>query len=217
MDFVIAFALFLCAMLFCLIRDYALYWALAFALLLFFGVGLRRGYKAGALAKMAWSKMPKTMIVLRIIFLIGILTGLWRSCGTIAFCIYYGVRAIPPTLFVLLSFLLTALLSYALGTSFGVTSTAGVVLIALARSGGVNAAVTAGAIMSGVYFGDRGAPLREPRRRADGDAALPQRQAHAPHGAAAIYDLSCVLCDPVAPQPAFGRGRNAADRARGQL
>ena len=158
MDFVIAFALFLAAMLFCLIRDYALYWALAFALVLFFGVGLRRGYKAGALAKMAWSKMPKTMIVLRIIFLIGILTGLWRSCGTIAFCIYYGVRAIPPSLFVLLAFLLTALLSYALGTSFGVTSTAGVVLIALARSGGVSTAVAAGAIMSGVYFGDRGAP-----------------------------------------------------------
>ena len=154
----IAFALFLAAMLFCLIRDYALYWALAFALMLFFGVGLRRGYKAGALAKMAWSKMPKTMIVLRIIFLIGILTGLWRSCGTIAFCIYYGVHAIPPSLFVLLAFLLTALLSYALGTSFGVTSTAGVVLIALARSGGVSTAVAAGAIMSGVYFGDRGAP-----------------------------------------------------------
>ena len=158
MDFGIAFALFLGAMLFCLIRGYALSWALAFALALFFAVGLRRGYKAGALAKMAWSKMPKTMIVLRIIFLIGILTGVWRSCGTIAFFIYYGVRAIPPSLFVLLAFLLTALLSYALGTSFGVTSTAGVVLIALARSGGVNPAVAAGAILSGVYFGDRGAP-----------------------------------------------------------
>ena len=158
MDFGIAFALFLGAMLFCLIRGYALSRALAFALALFFAVGLRRGYKAGALAKMAWSKMPKTMIVLRIIFLIGILTGVWRSCGTIAFFIYYGVRAIPPSLFVLLAFLLTALLSYALGTSFGVTSTAGVVLIALARSGGVNPAVAAGAILSGVYFGDRGAP-----------------------------------------------------------
>ena len=158
MDFGIAFALFLGAMLLCLIRGYALSWALAFALALFFAVGLRRGYKTGALAKMAWSKMPKTMIVLRIIFLIGILTGVWRSCGTIAFFIYYGVRAIPPSLFVLLSFLLTALLSYALGTSFGVTSTAGVVLIALARSGGVAPAVAAGAILSGVYFGDRGAP-----------------------------------------------------------
>ena len=97
MDFGIAFALFLGAMLLCLIRGYALSWALAFALALFFAVGLRRGYKTGALAKMAWSKMPKTMIVLRIIFLIGILTGVWRSCGTIAFFIYYGVRAIPPS------------------------------------------------------------------------------------------------------------------------
>ena len=158
MDFAIAFALFLAAMLLCLAKNYALYWALAFALMLFFAVGLRRGFRARALAGMAWSTMPKTMLVLRIIFLIGILTGLWRSCGTIAFFIYYGVRAISPPLFVLLSFLLTALLSYALGTSFGVTSTAGVVLIALARSGGVNPAVAAGAILSGVYFGDRGAP-----------------------------------------------------------
>ena len=50
------------------------------------------------------------------------------------------------------------LLSYALGTSFGVASTAGVVLMALARSGGVSEAVTAGVILSGIYFGDRGAP-----------------------------------------------------------
>ena len=158
MDYLIAFAAFLAAMLFCLLRGYALAWALGFALALFFALGLRRGYGAKALARMAWSKMPKTMIVLRIIFLIGILTGLWRSCGTIAFAIYYGIRAITPPLFVLLAFLLSALLSFALGTSFGVASTAGVVLMALARSGGVNTAVAAGAILSGIYFGDRGAP-----------------------------------------------------------
>lgn len=158
MGYVISFTLFLGAMLLCLFRGIELYWALAFALILFFAVGLRRGYAAKALIKMAWAPMPKTILVLRIIFFIGILTGLWRSCGTIAFCIYYGVRTISPPLFVLLSFLLTAALSYALGTSFGVTSTAGVVLIALARSGGVDPAVAAGAILSGVYFGDRGAP-----------------------------------------------------------
>ncbi|MBE6908705.1 MAG: sodium:proton antiporter [Ruminococcaceae bacterium] len=158
MDFLLAGAVFLGAMLLCVFRDWALYWALALALALFFAVGLRRGHTAKALAKMAWSKMPATLIVLRIIFLIGLLTGLWRSCGTIAFFIWYGVRAISPRLFVLLAFLLSALLSYALGTSFGVTSTAGVVLMALARSGGVDPAVAAGAILSGVYFGDRGAP-----------------------------------------------------------
>ena len=158
MDIVVCFALFLAAMLLCLVKGFPLAWALAFALLLFFGLGLRRGYGARALVRMAWSKMPKSMIVLRILFFIGLLTGLWRSCGTIAFFIYHGIRVITPQLFILVAFLLTVLLSYALGTSFGVASTAGVVLMALARSGGVSEAVTAGAILSGVYFGDRGAP-----------------------------------------------------------
>ena len=158
MDIVVCFALFLAAMLFCLVKDFSLAWALLFALVLFFALGLRRGYGAKALVKMAWSKMPKSMIVLRILFFIGLLTGLWRSCGTIAFFIYHGIRVITPSLFILVAFLLTVLLSYALGTSFGVASTAGVVLMALARSGGVSEAVTAGVILSGIYFGDRGAP-----------------------------------------------------------
>ncbi len=158
MDMMLVFALFLAAMAFCLARSIALYWAIAFGLAATFLMGLRRGYGAKALAKMAWSKMPKTMLVLRILALIGVLTGLWRSGGTIAFFICNGVRAISPPLFVLLAFLLCALLSYALGTSFGVASTAGVVLMALARSGGVDAAVAAGTVMSGIYFGDRGAP-----------------------------------------------------------
>ena len=158
MDIVVCFALFLAAMLFCLVKDFSLAWALLFALVLFFALGLRCGYGAKALVKMAWSKMPKSMIVLRILFFIGLLTGLWRSCGTIAFFIYHGIRVITPSLFILVAFLLTVLLSYALGTSFGVASTAGVVLMALARSGGVSEAVTAGVILSGIYFGDRGAP-----------------------------------------------------------
>ena len=139
MDIVVCFALFLAAMLFCLVKGFSLAWALLFALVLFFALGLRRGYGAKALVKMAWSKMPKSMIVLRILFFIGLLTGLWRSCGTIAFFIYHGIRVITPSLFILVAFLLTVLLSYALGTSFGVASTAGVIL-------------------SGIYFGDRGAP-----------------------------------------------------------
>ena len=74
------------------------------------------------------------------------------------FFIYYGVQAISPKLFVLVAFLLTALIAYALDTSFGVIGTAGIVLMALARSGGVSEAVTAGAVLSGAYFGDRCSP-----------------------------------------------------------
>lgn len=148
MDIVVCFALFLAAMLFCLVKGFSLAWALLFALVLFFALGLRSGYGAKALVKMAWSKMPKSMIVLRILFFIGLLTGLWRSCGTIAFFIYHGIRVITPSLFILVAFLLTVLLSYALGTSFGVASTAGVVLMALARSGGVSEAVSGGGLVS---------------------------------------------------------------------
>lgn len=158
MDSILCFVLFLSSMLFCLIQGFSLAWALLFALVLFFLLGLKHGFGAKALVKMAWSKMPKSMIVLRILFFIGILTGLWRSCGTIAFFIYYGIRIITPQFFLLLTFLLTVLVSYALGTSFGVAGTVGVVLMTLARSGGVSEAVTAGVILSGIYFGDRGAP-----------------------------------------------------------
>lgn len=154
----ICFLLFFAAMLFCLVKDYSLAWALLIALLLFFALGRKQGFSTKALARMAWSKIPTSMIVLRILFFIGILTGLWRSCGTIAFFIYYGIRIITPQLFLLVTFLLTVLLSYALGTSFGVAGTVGVVLMTLARSGGVNEAITAGVILSGIYFGDRGAP-----------------------------------------------------------
>ena len=61
-------------------------------------------------------------------------------------------------MFLLVAFLLTSFISYALGTSFGVVGTVGVILMALARSGGVDAAVTAGTIIAGAYFGDRCSP-----------------------------------------------------------
>ena len=54
MDIVVCFALFLAAMLFCLVKGFSLAWALLFALVLFFALGLRSGYGAKALVKMAW-------------------------------------------------------------------------------------------------------------------------------------------------------------------
>ena len=91
--------------------------------------------------------------------IIGIITASWRICGTISVFVYYGTQIITPSLFLVITYLLACLLSYALGTSFGVTGTLGVIFIALARSGGVNPVITAGVIISGVYFGDRCSPV----------------------------------------------------------
>ena len=79
MGILLCFAAFLAGMLLCLALSWPIAWALGAGLVLFSAVGLRRGYRLRELAGMAWGKMPKTMIVLRILFLIGLLTGLWRS------------------------------------------------------------------------------------------------------------------------------------------
>ena len=153
------FAAFLAALAVCLVMGWSATWAIVLGLALFFLLGMHRGLRPMELWKLAWEKGKQAIVILKILILIGVITGLWRASGTIAYCVYYGVQMIAPDLFVLLAFALTAVLSYALGTSFGVASTAGVIFMALARSGGVNEAVAAGAILSGVYFGDRCSPV----------------------------------------------------------
>lgn len=142
----------------CLLLRLPVAWALLGGLALFWGLGLKSGFSNGELWRMAWGKCRKSLIVVTIIALIGVITGLWRASGTIAYCVVKGVELVRPQSFLAVSFLLCAALSYVLGTSYGVSSTMGVILMALGRSGGVDPAVTAGVVLSGVYFGDRCSP-----------------------------------------------------------
>ena len=158
MDVVICFCCYAAAMIYCLVSGTSTAWAIVLALALFVVCGLKRGFSFKDLLDMSKTNIPASMTVIRILFILGALTGLWRSCGTIPFCIYYGVRFIKPGMFIFVTFLINMLLSLALGTSLGVSSTSGVVLISLARFGGVDPLVCAGAVMSGIYFGDRCAP-----------------------------------------------------------
>ena len=150
--------LFFALLIFCLITGAKIAWALLAGLGLFWLYGRRQGFSHRQLWEMAWAELRKALVVVSVVFLIGIITGLWRSGGTIAFAIVKGMELVTPNLFLLIAFLLSAALSYVLGTSFGVASTMGVILMALARSGGVDIAVTAGVILSGIYFGDRCSP-----------------------------------------------------------
>ncbi len=132
--------------------------ALLIGLIGFYAVARLRGFCAADLLQMMVKSVSRSMIVVRIFVLIGLLTALWRSSGTITFFVSQGVRVIPPSLFLVAGFGLTCLLGYALGTSFGITGTVGVILMTLARSGGVPPALMAGAVLSGAYFGDRTGP-----------------------------------------------------------
>jgi len=155
---VFCFALFFIMVAACLVTGLSVAWALMGGLALFWLLGLKKGFTNRQLWDMAWAKCKKSLIVVTVIFLIGIITGVWRSSGTIAYCIVMGMKLVTPGLFLVIAFLMCAALSYVLGTSFGVCSTMGVIFMALARSGGVDPTITAGVILSGVYFGDRCSP-----------------------------------------------------------
>lgn len=159
MDLIIAFFIFIAAMIASLIGGWPMVLPLMVGFLCFFAVGRHRGFPSRNLVRMAWAGGRDSLVVVEVLVLIGLISALWRSAGTITFFVYYGIRVITPSLFIIITFLLACLLSYALGTSFGVAGTVGVIFMALARSGDVNEIITAGAVLSGVFFGDRGSPV----------------------------------------------------------
>ena len=146
------------AMILCLILGYPIILALVVGLVAFIAAGTSKGFSYREVSCMALKGVRDSLIVLEIMFMIGFITAIWRASGTITFFVYYGVKFVTPPLFVLLAFVMACLLSYILGTSFSVSGTLGVIFMALARSGGVDPLVVAGAIMSGIYFGDRCSP-----------------------------------------------------------
>lgn len=147
----LCFAAFLAAVLACLLAGHSILFAILLGMVLFCGLGLRRGFSLRELGSMAWKKGREALIVAAVLLSIGVLSALWRTSGTIAWFLYHGLRLISPNTFLLVVFLL--------GTAFGVTGPAGVVLITLARAGGVDLGMTAGAIVSGAFFGDRISPV----------------------------------------------------------
>lgn len=175
MDLLGAFGIFLVCVAGCMVKGLSLFWALLAGFVCFFAVGVRRGTPAPALMRMAAAGMATSLKVLRILLLLGLLTALWRADGTVAYFVWLGVRLITPGTFVLVAFLLSSLFSLAFGSSFGVAGTAGVILMTIARSGGANLAVTAGAIMSGIYFGERLSPASSSAALVSAVAGVDQR------------------------------------------
>lgn len=159
MDFAAAFILFIASMIFFIAKGLSMVWALLIGLAAFMAVGVHRGFSIRSLAKMGAESTKDSLVVIQVMCIIGFITAAWRISGTVAVFVYYGMKIITPSLFLVIAFLLSCVLSYALGTSFGVAGTVGVIFMTLARCGGVNPVITAGVLMSGVFFGDRNSPV----------------------------------------------------------
>lgn len=158
MDFLMSVIIFTFSLIFSFLKDISILVPLIIGMVSFSITAFHRGYSIESIFKMIIKGMKKAFQLMPIFALIGIITATWRASGTIPFFVYYGTKLMNPDYFILFAFLLTCTVSFALGTSFGTVGTIGVVLIVLAKGGGVNTSVAAGAIISGALFGDRCSP-----------------------------------------------------------
>ncbi|WP_252312200.1 Na+/H+ antiporter NhaC [Sinobaca sp. H24] len=106
-------------------------------------------------------KIKRALPAILILFSIGIIIGSWMIAGTIPLMVYYGLNIIDPAYLFILAFLVTAIVSTFTGTSWGSAGTIGVALISIAQTMDVSLAITAGAVVSGAYFGDKLSPLSD--------------------------------------------------------
>ena len=154
-----ALILFALALVVCIAFDISILFALVFGYGIFFVYGRTHGHSAKALLRLSWDGIKTTKNVLLTFIFIGMLTAVWRACGTIAFIIYRCAPLIAPSTVLLLTFLLCSLVSVLTGTAFGTAATAGVICMTLANAMGIPPVLSGGAMLAGVYFGDRCSPM----------------------------------------------------------
>lgn len=151
--------LFLAGLFFCLITGYSLVYALLFGLLCFILYARYQKISFGEIFQLLLIGLKKSSNILMIFVLISFLTALWRACGTIPFIVYYGLKIINPKFFIMSVFLLCSFVSFLMGTAFGTASTVGVICMIIATINHIHPVITAGAVLSGIFFGDRCSPM----------------------------------------------------------
>mgnify|MGYP006281867619 FL=1 len=96
-----------------------------------------------------------------ILLAVGALIGTWNMAGTIPTLVFYGIQILQPSWFYLATGIICGVVSSAIGSSWTTAGTIGVGLVGIASLLGVSPVVTAGAVISGAYFGDKTSPLSE--------------------------------------------------------
>lgn len=139
--------------------DLSIVLALLIGLFLFSLYAKLKGNTVKAICTMIVDGAKTSKNILIVFCLVGILTALWRDCGTIPTIIAYTVDLINPKSFIFMTFLLCCLVSFLIGTSFGSAATMGVICVTMGTAMGVNPILTGGAMLSGVLFGDRCSPV----------------------------------------------------------
>ncbi len=124
-------------------------------------VGLKNGQPWQALEKEVFQGMAIIFGPTFILLAVGIMIGAWMAGGVVPAMIYYGLKLMNPAVFYAATCLICAIVSLSIGSSWTTAASIGVAMIGTAGGLGLSPAITAGAIISGAYFGDKMSPLSD--------------------------------------------------------
>lgn len=96
-----------------------------------------------------------------ILLVIGVLMGTWLAAGIVPALIAWGLQLLSPSFFLPATCLVCSLVSLVSGSSWSTAGTVGLALIGVGDAMGIDPAMTAGAVVSGAYFGDKLSPMSD--------------------------------------------------------
>ncbi|MGB5368926.1 MAG: Na+/H+ antiporter NhaC [Flavobacteriaceae bacterium] len=105
--------------------------------------------------------VKSTTGALLILLMVGALSGTWLISGIIPSMIYYGLQILNPTIFLVATVIICSIISIATGSSWTTSATVGIALIGIGSALGISLGMTAGAVLSGAYFGDKLSPMSD--------------------------------------------------------
>lgn len=135
--------------------------ALLFAAAIACLIGLKNGFSWETLEQAMVKGITISLGAVLILLMVGALIGTWLLSGTVPTLIYYGLQLINPHWFYAASCVLCGVVAMSIGSSWTTAATIGVALLGVSTGLGLDQVVTAGAVISGAYFGDKLSPLSE--------------------------------------------------------
>lgn len=135
--------------------------ALLFAMGIAIVIGLKNGFTWGAIEKAIVDGISISLGAILILLTVGALIGTWLLSGTVPTMIFYGLKIIDPSWFYAATCLVCGIVAMSIGSSWTTAATVGVAFIGIANGFDMSTSVTAGAVISGAYFGDKLSPLSE--------------------------------------------------------
>ena len=124
-------------------------------------VAVANGWKWSFMEQGILAAINRTMQAILILGVVGFMLGSWMVGGVIPSMMYYGIKVIAPSIFLFTACLLCSIVSLATGSSWSTAGSMGVALIGVGTALGFPAYMTAGAVVSGAYFGDKMSPLSD--------------------------------------------------------